>query len=458
MSGKGHAEVIGIREQAVQSDPPAIRFVSNKTRAIAAAPSIQSEQSVPFPQKEGSPLLKSRRVFQRNATFSGQILPWIFRSPHFVQVSFAVNRSLQKSDERFQTGAAEFRLSIAIPIYNEETVLPELYRRLKSVIDQLPGGPHEIVFVDDGSTDGTRETLAALTQTDQRIKTVLLSRNFGHQAALSAALDHVTGDAVVMMDGDLQDTPETITRFVESFQMGFDVVYAVRAKRKEAWWKRACYASFYRVIRKLSELDLPEGSGDFALISRRVVDRITAMPERHRYLRGLRHWVGYRQTGILVERDARHSGVSKYSFSKLFGLAFDGIFSFSVKPLRAAIVCGGLAIAASTMFVAYAIFAHLFLSRSPDGFTALVSIVSMLAGLQLLFLGLIGEYVGRIYEQVKLRPMYVVDRVLRAGSFCIDDLEAGSRCDQNGLEQRQLPLFPATQTVAKDLVEPQTAK
>jgi dolichol-phosphate mannosyltransferase len=350
-----------------------------------------------------------------------------------------MHRFTEQSEQRRDTvRLSTVRLSVAIPIYNEESVLPELYDRLKAVIDQIPGGPHEILFVDDGSSDGTREILGALTQVDDRIKTILLSRNFGHQAALSAALDHVTGDAVVMMDGDLQDTPETIFRFFESFQQGFDVVYAVREKRKEAWWKRACYASFYRVIRKLSELDLPEGSGDFALISRRVVDRITAMPERHRYLRGLRHWVGYRQKGILVERDARHSGVSKYSFSKLFGLAFDGIFSFSVKPLRAAVFCGAVAIAASMLFVAYSVFAHLFLSRSPDGFTALVSIVSMLAGLQLVFLGLIGEYVGRIYEQVKLRPLYVVDRVLEAGNFHIDDLETSVAFTRS----QELPLFP----------------
>lgn len=376
---------------------------------------------------------------QLRVTLSRQILLEFLGLPQTLNVGFAVNRSLQNPDDSSQGSSGRFRLSIAIPIYNEETVLPELYRRLKSVIDRIPGGPHEILFVDDGSQDGTREMLGALTQSDERIKTILLSRNFGHQAALSAALDHVSGDAVVMMDGDLQDTPETIFRFVESYQMGFDVVYAVREKRKESWWKRACYACFYRVIRKLSELDLPEDSGDFALISRRVVDRITAMPERHRYLRGLRHWVGYRQTGIRVERDARHSGESKYSFSKLFGLAFDGIFSFSVKPLRAAIVCGGVAIFASTLFVAYSVFAHLFLSRSPSGFTALVSIASMLGGLQLMFLGLIGEYVGRIYEQVKLRPIYVVDRVLTAGNFCINDLDGLSR---NDVHQDQMMLFP----------------
>ena len=310
------------------------------------------------------------------------------------------------------TSLQPIRLSVAIPVYNEESVLPELHRRLKSVLDELPGGPHEIVFVDDGSTDGTREILAALAVSDTRVKAVLLSRNFGHQAALSAALDHVTGDAVVLMDGDLQDTPETIFRFVEQHQRGFDVVYAVREKRKESWWLKSCYAAAYKVIHNLSEMKLPQGSGDFALLSRRVVDRIRNMPERHRYLRGLRYWVGYRQTGITVERDARHSGESKYSLPKLFKLAFDGIFSFSVKPLRAAAFCGMITIGASLAFALYSVFAHLFLGGSPTGFTALICAVTLLAGMQMLFLGVIGEYVGRVYEQVKLRPMYVVDTVL----------------------------------------------
>ena len=270
------------------------------------------------------------------------------------------NNNTNKRPESVAPGnsANGFRLSVAIPVYNEETVLPELYRRLKEVLDQIPGGEHEIVFVDDGSTDATREMLGGLAIADERVKAVLLSRNFGHQSALSAALDHVTGDAVVLMDGDLQDTPETIPRFLEQFNQGFDVVYAVREKRKESALLKCCYASFYRVIHSLSDLDLPEGSGDFAMLSRRVVDRMTAMPERHRYLRGLRYWVGYRQTGITVERDARHSGISKYSFSKLFQLAFDGIFSFSIKPLRAATLIGMAAIVGAVGFAIFSIIAQ----------------------------------------------------------------------------------------------------
>ena len=353
-------------------------------------------------------------------------------SPH--SLTDALRSNMNVNPNKMDQG---FRLSIGIPIYNEESVLPELYRRLSEVLDQIEGD-HEIVFVDDGSSDGSREILGALTQTDPRVKTILFSRNFGHQAALSAALDHVTGDAIVLMDGDLQDTPETVFRFLEKYEQGYDVVYAVREKRKESLLLRVCYSSFYRVIRKLADLDLPEGSGDFALLSRRVVDRVKTLPERHRYLRGLRHWVGFKQTGITVERDARHSGISKYSFTKLFGLAFDGIFSFSVKPLRAAVGTGVVTIAATFMYVAYSIFAHLFLSRSPDGFTALISVVTLLAGVQLVFLGLIGEYVGRIFQQVKLRPMYVVDRVLEADNFRIDDIES----NQNSIQTATLNAEP----------------
>ena len=311
---------------------------------------------------------------------------------------------------------SDFRLSVAIPLFNEESVLFELHSRLSGVLDELGGGEHEIVFVDDGSTDATREILAGLVVADPRVKAVLLSRNFGHQAALSAAMDHVNGDAVVLMDGDLQDTPETIPRFIEQFLQGFDVVYAIRKKRKESLFLRTCYATAYWVIRKLSKLNLPEGTGDFALLSRRVVDQMKKLPERHRYLRGLRYWVGYAQTGIEVERDARHSGESKYNFSGLCRLAFDGIFSFSVKPLRAATGIGALAVVGSLTFAAYAIFSHLFLSASPQGFTALITVMTLLTGIQLLFLGIIGEYVGRVYEQVKFRPMYVVDEVLTVDS------------------------------------------
>jgi len=305
------------------------------------------------------------------------------------------------------------RVSIAVPVHNEETVVPELLQRTLTVLDALPGGPHELVLVDDGSTDGTRELLDAAASADPRVVAVTLSRNFGHQAALGAALDYVTGDAVVMMDGDLQDRPEMIPRLVEEFRRGYDVVYARRIKRKENLLLRACYWLYYRLMSSLAEVDVPRDAGDFGLLSRTVVDLLRRSPERHRYWRGLRSWVGFRQIGIPIERDARHSGRSKYSARKLLKLALDGIFSFSVFPLRAATLAGGVTVAASLAFAAYSVAAKLLFDESPRGFTALIVGISFLSGVQLLFLGVVGEYVGRIYEQVKQRPLYIVAKASR---------------------------------------------
>ncbi|MBA3484567.1 MAG: glycosyltransferase family 2 protein [Pirellulales bacterium] len=306
------------------------------------------------------------------------------------------------------------RVSVAIPIFNEEQVLPELYRRVHDVLAELPGDDHEIVFVDDGSSDGTFELLEAIATIDPQVRAIALSRNFGHQAALSAALDQVQGDVVVLMDGDLQDAPEAIPMFLAQYAAGYDVVYAIRRQRKEGLLKRGCYAAFYRIISRMAEIDLPRDAGDFSLLSRRVVDVIRRSPERHRYLRGLRSWVGFRQIGVPVNRDARSAGKSKYGPRKLLQLAFDGIFSFSVLPLRVATIVGAMVVLGSAAFAGYATFVHLFFSRSPQGFTALIVAVVFLAGIQLLFLGVCGEYIGRIYEQVKQRPQYVVDRIVTA--------------------------------------------
>jgi dolichol-phosphate mannosyltransferase len=308
--------------------------------------------------------------------------------------------------------ASGFRLSVAIPIHNEESVLPELLRRLQAVLDALPGGPHEMVFLDDGSTDGTFDVLEAAARHDPRIVGISLSRNFGHQAAITAALDHVTGDATVVMDGDLQDVPEVIPQFVEKFHQGFDVVYARRVRRKEPWPLRLCYFVFYRMMAKLSDIRLPLDSGDFGLMSRRVIAQLRKMSEHHRYLRGMRTWVGFPQTGIEVERAERHSGRSKYNLIRLLKLAFDGIFAFSIVPIRAAALFGAFVMLLSALFVLYAVYARLILHESPHGFTALIVAVTFLSGVMLFFLGVIGEYVGRIYEEIKARPHYIVARTL----------------------------------------------
>jgi len=245
---------------------------------------------------------------------------------------------------------------------------------------------------------------------DSRVVLVALSRNFEHQTALAAALDHVSGDVAVLMDGDLQDPPEAIPQLLEIYLQGFDVVYVRRVKRKEAWWLRFCYWMFYRLLSALSPVQLPLDSGDFGLLSRRVIDEIGRMPEHHRYLRGLRSWVGFKQIGIPIERSARQAGHTKYSPIRLLKLASDGIFAFSIVPLRAASILGGLAIAVSFLF-SYSLYAKFWL-HSPQGFTALIVAITFLSGVNLLFLGIIGEYVGRIYEETKARPHYVVDRVV----------------------------------------------
>ena len=302
-------------------------------------------------------------------------------------------------------------VSVAIPVHNEQETIPELLRRTQAVLDEIPGGPHQIVLVDDGSSDGTWNLLEEAARKNPNLVVVSLSRNFGHQIALGAALDHVSGDVTVSIDGDLQDPPEAILQLLKAYEQGYDVVYVQRVNRKEAWWLRLCYYVFYRVLAALSHVPLPLDSGDFGLMSRRVVEEIRRMPEHHRYIRGMRSWVGFRQVGIQVERSARNAGRTKYTALKLLKLASDGIFAFSIVPLRVVSIIGTTAIALSLFFMLYAIYAKFWL-HSPQGFTALVVVITFLSGVNLFFLGVIGEYVGRIYEEAKARPHYVVRQVV----------------------------------------------
>jgi dolichol-phosphate mannosyltransferase len=241
---------------------------------------------------------------------------------------------------------------------------------------------------------------------------VVLSRNFGHQAALSAALDHATGDAVVLMDADLQDEPEIIPEFVRHHNAGADVVFARRASREEGWMARTAYRLFYRIIAALSDIELPLDSGDFALLGAPVVSALRRLPEHQRYLRGLRAWVGFVQVGIDVKRSARRAGQPKYTTWKLLTLALDGICSFSIVPLRAAAIAGMVAIGASVAFAIYAVSVRLGGGQVPEGFTASLLIMTCLSGVQLLFLGIIGEYLGRVYGETKGRPSYVVAKIV----------------------------------------------
>jgi dolichol-phosphate mannosyltransferase len=304
------------------------------------------------------------------------------------------------------------RLSVGIPVFNEEEVLPDLLARLLSVLDGIEGGPHEVIFVDDGSSDGSRRLLEEASAGDSRIRIVVLSRNFGHQAALGAALDYATGDAVVLMDADLQDQPEVIHDFIARHRAGADVVFARRHTREEAWLLRLSYQAFYRIISALSDTKLPLDTGDFALLGRPVVDALRRLPEHERYLRGLRAWVGFTQVGIDVNRHARVAGKPKYTTWKLIKLAVDGVCSFSIVPLRAATVTGLVAIAGSIAFSMYAVYVRVAVGQVPAGFTASLVIMTFLSGVQLLFLGVIGEYLGRVYGEAKGRPPYVVARVM----------------------------------------------
>jgi polyisoprenyl-phosphate glycosyltransferase len=303
-------------------------------------------------------------------------------------------------------------ISVVVPLHNEQMVLPELLRRVVAVLNGMPGGPHEVIFVDDGSSDATLQILEEAASLDSRISVIVFARNFGHQPALTAALDHVAGDVTVILDGDLQDPPESIPALIAKFQEGYDVVYAQRARRKEGFLLKLAFFVFYRLMESLSDTHLPLDAGDFGLMSRRVVQLLRSMPEHHRYLRGMRSWVGFRQIGISVERGARFAGDSKYGLLKYLKLASDALFSFSTVPIRAAALLGFVAISFSALYAFYSLVAKFFFHQSPKGFTALLLVLTFLGGTLLFFLGIIGEYVGRVYEEVKARPLYIVERVI----------------------------------------------
>ncbi len=321
------------------------------------------------------------------------------------------------------------QFSVVLPIYNEEANLPELYRRLSAVLDEM-GEPYELVFVDDGSRDRTVELLRTLHARDARVRVIRLTRNFGHQRAISAGLDYARGQAVIVMDADLQDPPEVIPLFVEKWREDFQVVYAVREKRKESVLKRMAYHSFYHALRAISRIDIPLETGDFCLMDRRVVEAIIALPERNRFVRGLRSWVGYRQVGLAYERDARFAGEPKYTFRKLASLALDGLVSFSYMPLRLATLSGFAVSAFSLLAAVYYLIKRLTVGLQPPGFATLVILITFLGGVQLITIGVVGEYIGHVLDEAKGRPAYMVREVMdhapgsRAGAET--DMEGGN--------------------------------
>ncbi len=298
-------------------------------------------------------------------------------------------------------------LSVILPVYNECETLPALLARLLPVLEAPCNGSFEVLFVDDGSRDGSAEILDEFHARDPRCKALHFSRNFGHQAALQAGLDAASGRAVVLMDADLQDPPELLAEFITHWRQGYDVVYAVRRQRKEGWWKRAAYAAFYRTMKAVAEIDVPLDAGDFCLLDRRVVDALTALPERNRFLRGLRSWLGFKQIGVEYERATRHAGAPKYTLRKLMGLALSGYVGFSTVPLRLATWLGLLTAGGGFLVALWAIISK-WVYATPQGWVSLMAITMLVGGVQLLVLGVIGEYLGRVYDEVRQRPVYVV--------------------------------------------------
>lgn len=306
--------------------------------------------------------------------------------------------------------AEEIVVSIVVPIYNEEQTIPELYDRLKKAALQI-SEKHEIIFVNDGSRDQSLQALMAVAASDERVRYISFSRNFGHQIAVTAGLDHSRGAAVAIIDGDLQDPPELIPELYARHREGFEVVYARRNKREgESYFKKISAKWFYRIIKKLTNFDIPVDVGDFRLIDRKIVDLLKRMPEQNKFLRGQIAWLGFRQTYVLFNRDKRKYGKTGYPFSKMLRFALDGITSFSDQPLqfvtRAGVIVSGL----SLLVILYAVYSHFFLQRTITGWTSLIISSMFIGGIQLLSIGVIGEYISRINKNVINRPLYVIDQ------------------------------------------------
>lgn len=301
-------------------------------------------------------------------------------------------------------------LSIVVPVFNEEQILPELYDRLKKAAQAVTDA-HEIIFVNDGSRDNTLVGLVALAAKDECVRYIGFSRNFGHQIAVTAGLDHAKGAAVVIIDGDLQDPPELIPEMYARHKEGFEVVYARRNKREgESYFKKMTAKLFYRIIKRLTSFEIPVDVGDYRLIDRKIVDLLKQMPEQNKFLRGQIAWLGFRQTFVLFNRDKRKYGKTGYPFSKMLKFALDGITSFSDAPLQFVTRAGAVVSGLSLLIIAYAVYSHFFLQRTITGWTSLIISSTFIGGIQLLTVGVIGEYISRINKNVINRPLYVIDQ------------------------------------------------
>lgn len=300
-------------------------------------------------------------------------------------------------------------ITILIPLYNEAAVLPELFTRLELLVKGSAGST-SVLFVDDGSTDNTAAAIDGICKEKENYSAIFLSRNFGHAMALTAGLAHINdaADAVFIIDADLQDPPEMLPQFLEKMNEGNDVVYGIRRKRKGNYFKKVCYRLYYRLLKRFSNIKMPLDAGDFSLVSKRVVAHLNSLPEESRYLRGLRSWVGFKQVGLPYERDKRKGGVTKYPLRSLFKLAFNGIFNFSELPIRFIGAVGFITVFISLIYLGITIYKKLVYGTVPEGFTALIFAIVLFSGVQLLSLGIIGEYILRIFFQVKQRPLYII--------------------------------------------------
>lgn len=336
-------------------------------------------------------------------------------------------------------------ISVIIPAYNESDGIHLLYERMNNCA-RTWNEDYEIILVDDGSRDNTLSMLEDIAAKDSHWKVVSLSRNFGHQPAVTAGLEHATGDIIAVMDADLQDPPEELHRFFAKCREGYDVVYAIRTKRKENLFKRCCYWGFYRIMSWMSDIEIPLDSGDFCVMSRRCVDALNSLPERSRFIRALRSWVGFKQTGLTYERQARAAGEPKYTFRKLMNLALDGIVNFSQKPLRL--------ISAAGIFLSFlAIFVGIFVlvsyianwtiwdynPRQTRGWTSLMLAILFFTGIQLFCLGVIGEYIGRLFDEIKGRPVYMVGKTVNMPVELKHDHPHRFPVPRNGEENQESP-------------------
>lgn len=298
--------------------------------------------------------------------------------------------------------------SIVAPIFNEVDNLPVLYHRVKEVMESS-GETWELLLVDDGSTDGSTETICKLAESDERVRPVVFARNFGHQIAITAGWDYARGDAIVIIDADLQDPPEVILELAKKWKEGYEVVYAIRAEREgESWFKKMTAALFYRIIYRITDVKIPLDAGDFRLMDRKVVEVLKTMRERHRFPRGMSAWVGFKQIGVEYKRAARYSGVTKYPFKKMLRLALNAITSFSYFPLQVATYIGFFSAGLAILAIPVVVIMRMTGSQAFFGQATTLISVLFLGGVQLISLGILGEYIGRLYDEAKGRPLYIV--------------------------------------------------